>query len=231
MTEMAIRQKLEKRGEELIERLREHGIAASLGKFFAYHVQLEIAEAGRVNVYYSPRRDQFRLVFQEMRDGQAKQRVRQILEEGPLQSAPVLPLTREEPSAEYEAYVDGSYANRKIGYGVVILKKGRVVEKLHGRVQDPVFSKHHQVGGELVAVLETLDWCQRNGVRAVKVFYDYEGIQKWPEGLWQAKKSATRTYTKRVRDCGIRISWQKVPAHAGVRWNEEADRLARLATG
>ena len=61
--------------------------------------------------------------------------------------------------------------------------------------------------------------------------YDYEGIEKWSSGEWKAKNVLTKRYVDFMKDKSnfVQISYQKVKAHSGDYYNEEADRLAKAA--
>lgn len=129
------------------------------------------------------------------------------------------------PPDHYEIYVDGSFEDDAVGYGVVILRNGQVAEELCGAAQtDPA---HRQVGGEIKAVLEALQWCQAHAVKAATIYYDYMGLQAWATGQWKATKPLTQQYAAAVRAAPIALTWRKVTSHSGVRWNERADQLAR----
>jgi len=128
-----------------------------------------------------------------------------------------------------QIYVDGSFSNGSTGYGIVILKDGEVIEELFGLVPAEFVSGTHQIAGELYAVTKAIQWCQRNSVREMDVFYDYDGIEKWASGEWKTKKHLTRSYAELIRNSGININWHKVDSHTGDRWNERADGLASKA--
>ncbi|MFQ3534339.1 MAG: RNase H family protein [Aggregatilineales bacterium] len=128
---------------------------------------------------------------------------------------------------EYAAYVDGSFQTDIPAYGVVIIKHGRFHAALCGIAKTNV--EHHQIGGEITAVIEVLRWCKTHNVRAVTIFHDYEGLEAWVTGRWQARKDLSQAYVKFVNDSGINITWCKVESHTGVTWNEKADELARQA--
>ncbi len=127
---------------------------------------------------------------------------------------------------EYKAFVDGSYNRGKIGYGAVILKDEKVIKKLSGGIQTGDFSNHRQVGGELMAAMKVLQWCEANGVNSITVYYDYVGIREWATGKWKTNKIATKKYKEFVRSRDLEIKWVKVDAHTGDKYNEMADKLA-----
>jgi len=127
---------------------------------------------------------------------------------------------------EYKAYVDGSYNRGKIGYGVVILKDEKIIKKLSGGIQTGDFSNHRQVGGELMAAIKVIQWCEASGVDSITIYYDYIGIREWATGKWKTNKIATKKYKEFVRNCDLEIKWVKVDAHTGDKYNEMADKLA-----
>ena len=65
----------------------------------------------------------------------------------------------------------------------------------------------------------------------ITIFHEYEGVAKWVNGEWKAKKPETKKYQDAMTDLmkRIEIKFVKVPAHAGVHFNELADRLAKDA--
>ncbi len=128
---------------------------------------------------------------------------------------------------KYRIYVDGSYINGCVGYGIVILKDEKIVAELSGRVPESLVQGTNQVAGELFAVKEAIKWCQEKGIEEVSIFYDYEGIEKWVSGSWKAKNPVTQEYVDFISRSGIKIDWHKIYSHTGDHINERADRLAR----
>jgi len=129
---------------------------------------------------------------------------------------------------EFKVYLDGSFINGSVGYGLVILKGEEVVEELFGTVGD---TSTRQVAGELYAVEEAIRWCRKHSVKEVSIYYDYKGIEKWATGEWKAKQPLTQKYAAFVRGSGIRIHWHKVASHTGDHWNDRADELAKKGAG
>ena len=87
------------------------------------------------------------------------------------------------------------------------------------------------VAGEMLGAMFAVKWCVRNGYSAVEICYDYMGIEMWATGGWKAKNDLTQKYAAFMKENGkeIRISYRKIAAHTGDRYNEEADRLAKTA--
>lgn len=140
------------------------------------------------------------------------------------------PGTGEEPEAV--AYVDGSYyhPDRRFSCGVVMFWKG---QELHFREawSDPELASMRNVAGEIKGAMKAMEFCLEHGIRSLCIYHDYEGISKWCEGQWEAKKEGTRAYREFYRQASekVKITFRKVKGHSGDRWNDLADRLAKEA--
>ena len=67
------------------------------------------------------------------------------------------------------------------------------------------YTNSRNVAGEIEAVCRGLHYLVGVGVRKATIFYDYEGIEKWITGEWQAKIELTKEYVqefKRICDFG-----------------------------
>ena len=129
----------------------------------------------------------------------------------------------------YKAYVDGSYYEDKVGYGAVLLNGDETVQEFFGEVTENVSSR--QVAGELVAVMTILDYCQKNNIQQVAIYYDYTGIENWAKGRWKTNNTLTQRYALYVKNCPVKVIWNKVKSHSGDKWNDVADELAKRGTG
>lgn len=76
-------------------------------------------------------------------------------------------------------------------------------------------------------------WALENGYKKITIYYDYEGIEKWANGIWKANKPGTQRYKAFIAEKRqeIEIAFRKVAAHTGVKYNEMADQLAKQALG
>lgn len=132
------------------------------------------------------------------------------------------------------AYVDGSYehSRRKYAYGCALVLPDRV-ETLNGSGNDPDYVGMRNVAGEILGSEQAILWAIEHGYRDISIYYDYEGIEKWAEGIWKANKPGTKRYQAFIAEQRekIGISFCKVAAHTGVEYNELADRLAKEALG
>ncbi len=131
------------------------------------------------------------------------------------------------------AYVDGSYehALRRYSYGCVfLLPDGNVIRDC-GSGTHPEAAALRNVTGELLGAAAAVKFALLNGYQSLRICYDYQGIELWATDGWKANKDLTRAYRNFMQKHmeHLQISFQKIAAHTGVEWNEEADRLAKSA--
>ena len=160
--------KLRKRAELFIEMLAKAEIEGAIlpGSFRDYLVKVFIRREGKpfgyVNLYYSPTKERFTLKTNELKNKTIIPDLKACW--NPF-SPEYLGITRTAVVTEYQAYVDGSCLDEAIGYGVIVLKVGKLVAELYGPVQDETLQSMRQVGGELQAVYKTMEWCQANEIQ------------------------------------------------------------------
>ena len=135
------------------------------------------------------------------------------------------------------AYVDGSYdsSSGRFSCGVVIVEtdadgKSETTE-LNAAFDDEEAAQQRNVAGEIMGSKLAIDHCMANGVKAVEIYHDYEGIGAWADRKWKANNPLTQGYRDYVAEARktIDIRFVKVKAHAGNKYNELADRLAKKA--
>lgn len=179
-------------------------------------VKLISGESGSAicTIYYSPKKNSFKMLVSSKTGN---------IDVKNIESA----WYDEEIVDGYQIFVDGSFINGKIGYGAVILKNGKPVNEISGCVREKSLESMRQIAGETTAVIKAVEWCKKQGINKVTIHYDYEGLYKWPSGIWKTKNEHTALYAHQVRSAGMEIKWKKEAAHTGSRWNEYADRLAK----
>lgn len=132
-----------------------------------------------------------------------------------------------------EVYVDGSFKEdlNSIGYGIVFVKDDMPIFKDCGRVATSDTTERN-VTGEIYATIRTIQMCIANGYKDIILCYDYKGLECWANGSWKANKPLTKRYVeyynKYTKEMGLNIIFKHTPAHTGIKWNEEADKLAKL---
>ncbi len=131
------------------------------------------------------------------------------------------------------AYVDGSF-DVKIGrysFGCILLLPDGQIIRESGNGDKPESVALRNVTGEMLGAMFAVQWCVKNGYSAVKICYDYAGIEMWATNGWKAKNELTKKYAEYMQANGkrIAISFQKIASHTGDYYNEEADKLAKAA--
>lgn len=132
---------------------------------------------------------------------------------------------------KFHIYVDGSYSDKKYGWGFAVYQGNQLVYQACGRGENETAAKLHNVAGELEAVEQAVLWAEQNDISPVRIFHDYTGIAEWAEGRWKTNNEITQSYAAFMQK---RLSWvvfQKVSGHTGVTGNELADQLAKSAIG
>lgn len=131
------------------------------------------------------------------------------------------------------AYVDGSYsAERNVaGYGLVLVKNDEVIFKDIGCFKDYEQNESRNVFGEIKGAQKAVELAIANDFKEIVIAYDYEGIEAWATGRWKAKKPLTQDYQEFMQKYAklINISFHKCKAHSGEKYNEMADKLAKMA--
>lgn len=125
-------------------------------------------------------------------------------------------------------YVDGSYNKdtKVYGYGMVIIDGDNISYRQGGDIdREGVWN----IAGEVKGAENAVRYALENGCDRLTVCHDYQGIQKWADGEWKAKKKISKDYVECIREArgkGLEICFQWIKGHSGNPWNEKADRLA-----
>ncbi len=227
---------------QFLEALREGGLSGEmdLDSLREYQVKVIVREGSRIlgktDIYYKPSRNLFTMKPSGIKDP----RITATLEKAwhnitPGQQGDKIGKKSGPPAPEtlqgVHLYVDGSFLRDRIGFGVVILRDGKLVKKINGAVNQAASKEHRQVAGEIKAVEEGIRWCLANGISEVSVWHDYAGLEKWVSGEYRSNIPLTKNYRRFMEDSGLVIHWHKVKSHTGDYWNEYADRLAREGAG
>lgn len=135
--------------------------------------------------------------------------------------------------ADITIYVDGSFdvATNVYGYGCVVIKKDGSIEQYYGAGNNPECVLLRNVAGEMLAAMSAVRYAIRSGCKSVNICYDYSGIEMWAIGAWKANRYLTLKYSTSMKEWQdeIAISFQKVAAHTGEKYNEMVDKLAKYA--
>lgn len=140
-----------------------------------------------------------------------------------------------------DIYVDGSFNKdtKEYGAGVVVLEDGAISVQNGFKGNDPLYVKHRNVAGEVYAAQIALAYCAQQlkersidpSNMEVTIYYDYAGLECWVTGAWRAQNTMSIGYVNFVRGLPFKVRFQKVRAHTGVVYNEQADQWAKAAVG
>lgn len=133
---------------------------------------------------------------------------------------------------EPTAYIDGSYDNQSEAYsfGGVLLWENKEYH-FKKKYEKDEYSAMRNVAGEIKGAGFILQYAIHKGIKRLHIYYDYEGIEKWYCGQWQAKSPIAVEYVKyaqTIRD-KIEVVFHKVKSHTNNHYNDLADRLAKKA--
>lgn len=131
-------------------------------------------------------------------------------------------------------YVDGSFDKQTgdFSYGAVVLADGEEYT-FSEKFSDKELSAMHNVAGELKGAEFAMRYCVKNGITAVNLYHDYEGIAAWAEGRWKTNKDGTKAYKEFYDEVkkNLSVNFVKVKGHSGDKYNDMADMLAKSALG
>lgn len=139
------------------------------------------------------------------------------------------------PSKNY-AYVDGSFnpKTNTYGCGVFLVDQFGKEYTILAIEDNKQAARMRNVAGEILGVKTAIKFAEILGMKRLKIFHDYEGLEKWVHGGWQTKKPETKEYVAFVKaaiERGLKIYFQHVRGHSGDPGNERADELAKKAVG
>lgn len=131
------------------------------------------------------------------------------------------------------AYVDGSYDDslKRYSFGCVIITPEEDIICESGSNDDPEAVGSRNVAGELLGTMFAAKWTYGMGFDKILIRHDYEGIAKWFTGQWKANSYCAKKYIEFMNKYrnAMNISFEKVTAHSGDKYNEMADDLAKKA--
>lgn len=134
------------------------------------------------------------------------------------------------------AYVDGSFDKntKRYSYGCILFYKNKKLTSSKA-YDDETMASMQNVAGEITGALAVMEWCIKNNLKTLHLYYDYEGIEKWCTGAWKTKNPNTikykEKYNRYITENKLTVIFHKVKSHSGNKYNEEVDKLAKQALG
>lgn len=133
------------------------------------------------------------------------------------------------------AFTDGGYKGKEkiYGYGIYIIPpKGEKPVEICDIVHTERFYNSNNIGPEVMAVINALDWTLANEYEKITIFYDYEGIGKWAKNEWDANSDIAKWFVEGLKNTYndlLDIEYVWVKGHNNIEYNEKADNLATQA--
>lgn len=130
------------------------------------------------------------------------------------------------------AYIDGSYDNSKNVYGsaaLLFINGKKIAHKFAGNRLE--LTNLRNVAGEIEAAKYVMQYAYDKGIKQIKIYYDYAGIEMWAKKNWRANLDYTKRYVEFYDKIAkyVDVIFCKVKAHTGDKYNEEVDLLAKSA--
>lgn len=125
-------------------------------------------------------------------------------------------------------FVDGSFKpNCKYsGWAFVATENDIEIARASGLTAFEAESRN--IDGEVMASYKAMRWLSEQKKSGV-ICHDYEGVARWAKGEWKAKSNIAKRYIEASKPFIHLVSFEKVTAHTGVKWNELVDKLAKDA--
>lgn len=136
---------------------------------------------------------------------------------------------------KYAIYVDGSFnpATKHYGSGLVVVdvENDKVIKEVAFGDKDEAGMRN--VVGECMASITALRLANKNNIKEISMFFDYQGIESWANGEWKTKNHFTKWYAKKYKELtkDLTVHFFKVKGHIGDKYNEMADVLSKKGCG
>lgn len=134
------------------------------------------------------------------------------------------------------AFTDGSYniATGVYGFGGFLHYSDTEDDiEIRGNGNDPEEAVSRNVAGEVHGAVAAMHKAVELGLKELTLFYDYEGIEKWPLRYWKTNKKISMFYVEeydKIKD-KLKVNYVHVKAHTGIPGNEAADKMAKAEVG
>ena len=134
------------------------------------------------------------------------------------------------------AFTDGSFnvATGVYGFGGFLhFSETEPEVEIRGHASDKEEAESRNVSGEVHGAVEAMKKAVELGITEMTLFYDYEGVEKWPTGMWKANKKISKFYVAEYQQIKtkLKVNFCHVKAHTGIPGNEAADRIAKEEVG
>lgn len=143
-------------------------------------------------------------------------------------------VARDNENGYLVAFTDGSFDKnlKRYSYGVQFILPNGDESDICGYGDNSEYIDSNNIIGEVLGVINALDWAISNKYEKIKIYHDYEGLSKWISGEWGANTKVGKMYVglfnAKFKDV-IDVHFVKVPGHSNIMYNDRADQLAKSA--
>ena len=191
-----------------------------------YHAFLTLESGGKriggISIWFSPKKGTFKITTDKTSDPVANQ-LYETITESPTGDEAETDLTG------WHIFSDGSFNGTSAAWAYVILLDGEKKFEAAGLVTNEEHSSSWQIIGEFTAVIHALNKCDAMNISEATLHYDLDLIGKIATGRYNAKAPVSQFYLQSIGNTKVSVTWNKVKAHSGVKWNEYVDKLATKA--
>lgn len=132
-----------------------------------------------------------------------------------------------------QIYTDGCFNKQiqLIGSASIVYDDEKHPTILLENQSDPVLCQFSQISGEIKAVENAISWAVRHNYQQVDIYFDYNGLENWANGSWQAYNDCAKDYIKHIKAFrqDIDVNFHKVKGHSNNPYNNLADHMAKMA--
>lgn len=125
---------------------------------------------------------------------------------------------------EYSIYTDSSKIIDKVGFGVVIVKKDRIIDEQAYRLSDNASVYVTELMGIFTALNSLID----KDYHAVNLCTD--SMSSLQAIAFNSNNQLAMNIRKLLMEINLKVNLVRVKAHIGIRFNEKADELAKMGT-
>ena len=132
------------------------------------------------------------------------------------------------------AFTDGSYEQslQRYSFGALLITPDNNEYELCGYASNPKYISSRNIPGEMLGVINAMDWAVSNSFEKIRIYHDYEGLPKWISGEWNADSDAAKMFCAIYRDKYadlLQVDFEKVKGHSNNAYNDRVDSLAKSA--
>lgn len=130
------------------------------------------------------------------------------------------------------AYVVGSWNSKRYRYGFAVVfrtREGEVI--LYGSDSKPRFKDLGSITGNLLGTMYATRYAAENHIERLTIVYGYDGVRKWANNEWSAKREVAKAYAAFMKDYmkTMPVFFISAKDYVGNGEGPKATKMAKLA--